>query len=67
MSNVVLLGASIFDNAAYVGGGPDVVTQLRRQLPQGWQATLRAVDGGVTSSVAAQVGQLSPRMPAISW
>lgn len=30
MSNVVLLGTSIFDNAAYVGGGPDVVTQLRR-------------------------------------
>lgn len=58
MSNVVLLGDSIFDNAAYVGGGPDVVTQLRRHLPQGWQATLRAVDGGVTGSVAAQVRQL---------
>ncbi|CAO3452789.1 SGNH/GDSL hydrolase family protein [Azospirillum largimobile] len=60
MSNVVLLGDSIFDNAAYVGGGPDVVTQLRPLLPQGWQATLRAVDGGVTGSVAAQVGQLPP-------
>ena len=60
MSNVVLLGDSIFDNAAYVGGGPDVVTQLRPLLPQGWQATLRAVDGGVTGSVAAQVRQLPP-------
>lgn len=58
MPNVVLLGDSIFDNAAYVGGGPDVVTQLRRHLPQGWQATLRAVDGGVTGSVAAQVRQV---------
>ncbi|CAO3410091.1 SGNH/GDSL hydrolase family protein [Azospirillum largimobile] len=60
MSNVVLLGDSIFDNAAYVGGGPDVVTQLRRHLPQGWQATLRAVDGGVTGSVVAQVLQVPP-------
>lgn len=60
MSNVVLLGDSIFDNAAYVGGGPDVVTQLRPLLPQGWQATLRAVDGGVTGSVAAQIRQLPP-------
>ena len=60
MSNVVLLGDSIFDNAAYVGGGPDVVTQLRPLLPRGWQATLRAVDGGVTGSVAAQIRQLPP-------
>lgn len=60
MSHVVLLGDSIFDNAAYVGGGPDVVTQLRRHLPQGWRATLRAVDGGVTGSVAAQLQQVPP-------
>ena len=60
MPHVLLLGDSIFDNAAYVGGGPDVVTQLRPLLPQGWQATLRAVDGAVTSGVPRQVQQLPP-------
>ena len=47
MSHIVLLGDSIFDNAAYVRGGPDVVTQLRELLPRGWQATLAAVDGAI--------------------
>ncbi len=28
MKHVVLLGDSIFDNKAYVGDGPDVITQL---------------------------------------
>ena len=55
MSHVVLLGDSIFDNAAYVGGGPDVVTQLRAALPAGWRATLCAVDGAVTHDVPAQL------------
>ena len=45
--HVVLIGDSIFDNGAYVAGGPDVVTQLRERLPQGWRATLGAVDGAV--------------------
>ncbi|HEX2724761.1 MAG TPA: SGNH/GDSL hydrolase family protein [Beijerinckiaceae bacterium] len=58
MSHVVLLGDSIFDNAAYVGGGPDVVRQLREVLPAGWTATLRAVDGAVTGSVKAQLARL---------
>src|SRR3712207_8799829 len=43
--HVVLLGDSIFDNGVYVSGGPDVVRQLRDELPPGWQATLRAIDG----------------------
>src|SRR5215218_670055 len=51
MNHVVLLGDSVFDNAAYVSGGPDVVTQLRGRLPSGWSATLAAVDGAVTASV----------------
>lgn len=51
----MLLGDSIFDNGSYVGGGPDVVTQLRSVLPPGWQATLLAVDGDVTSGVAHQL------------
>jgi hypothetical protein len=36
MGHLVLLGDSVFDNAAYVGGGPDVVAQLRARLPTGW-------------------------------
>jgi hypothetical protein len=56
--HVVLLGDSVFDNAAYVAGGPDVVTQLRRLLPGGWRATLLAVDGAVISGVAGQLRSL---------
>lgn len=55
MGHVVLLGDSIFDNAAYVGGGPDVIRQVRETLPQGWQATLKAVDGDVISDVHRQI------------
>jgi hypothetical protein len=53
--HVVLLGDSIFDNAAYVGGAPDVVRQLGRSLPEGWRATLLAVDGAVVSGVERQL------------
>ena len=55
MPHLVLLGDSIFDNAAYTDGGPDVVTQLRGLLPEGWRATLAAVDGAQAADVAAQV------------
>ncbi|HEV2080785.1 MAG TPA: SGNH/GDSL hydrolase family protein [Allosphingosinicella sp.] len=60
MAHIVLLGDSIFDNAVYVSGGPDVVRQLRDIVPERWQATLLAVDGAVTSGVAPQL----KRMPA---
>jgi hypothetical protein len=60
MKHIVLLGDSIFDNAAYVAGGPDVVQQLRTRLPAGWRATLLAADGGVTGSVQRQLQQLTP-------
>ena len=60
MSHVVLLGDSIFDNAAYVRGGPDVIRQLRGVLPPGWTGTLRAVDGAVTGSVPRQLQGLPP-------
>lgn len=53
--HVVLLGDSIFDNAAYTRGGPDVVTQLRGEIPRGWRATLAAVDGAVTAGVERQL------------
>jgi lysophospholipase L1-like esterase len=55
MGHVVLLGDSIFDNASYVPGEPDVVRQVRARLPAGWRATLAAVDGAVTRSVERQV------------
>jgi lysophospholipase L1-like esterase len=58
--HVVLLGDSIFDNAAYTGGAPDVVHQLRRRLPDGWRATLGAVDGVTTESVRGQLRRLPP-------
>jgi hypothetical protein len=56
--HVVLLGDSIFDNGAYVRGAPDVVRQLRAALPDGWRASLLAVDGAVTSDVARQVARI---------
>jgi lysophospholipase L1-like esterase len=58
MSHVVLLGDSIFDNGVYVPGQPDVVKQLRSALPDGWTATLCAVDGAVTRSVAGQLARI---------
>jgi lysophospholipase L1-like esterase len=58
MSHIVLLGDSIFDNAAYVRGGPDVVTQLRELLPGTWRASLLAVDGAVIGGVARQLSRL---------
>jgi hypothetical protein len=58
--HVVLLGDSIFDNRSYVGPGPDVVAELREELPDGWRATLLAVDGDVTSGVMRQLVKLPP-------
>lgn len=58
MPHVVLLGDSIFDNGAYVGGGPDVVAQLADKLPSTWRATLAAVDGAVTADVERQLARL---------
>jgi hypothetical protein len=58
MTHVVLLGDSIFDNAAYVSGGPDVVRQLCALLPAGWRATLNALDGAVISDVSEQLQRL---------
>jgi len=60
MSHVVLLGDCIFDNRRYTGGGPDVISQVRRALPPGWQATLLAIDGSVADDVPRQVGRLPP-------
>src|SRR4051794_38068886 len=53
--HVVLLGDSIFDNGAYTAGHPDVITHLRRLLPPDWRATLCAVDGATTHTLASQL------------
>jgi hypothetical protein len=58
MKHLVLLGDSIFDNAAYVNGGPDVIQQLRSILPNNCQATLLAVDGSITTDVITQVARI---------
>ena len=58
MGHLVLLGDSIFDNAAYVRGAPDLVRQLRGNLPTTWDATLLAVDGSVTRGVVSQLTRL---------
>lgn len=60
MPHLVLLGDSIFDNAAYVRGGPDVVTQLAGLLPAGWRATRCAVDGAVIADVPRQLDLVPP-------
>jgi hypothetical protein len=55
MKNVVLLGDSIFDNKSYVGSGPDVIEQLKGDLPSGWTATLAARDGSTTADIKSQL------------
>lgn len=58
MKHIVLLGDSIFDNGAYVRGGPDVIRQLGAKLPEGWKATLNARDGSLVENVGRQLAQL---------
>jgi hypothetical protein len=56
--HIVLVGDSIFDNGAYTGHDPDVVSHLRAKAAGGWKATLVAVDGSTTSSVPAQAARV---------
>jgi len=58
MPHLILLGDSIFDNGPYTAGGPDVVLQVRDILPQGWEASLLAVDGAITDDIPAQIRRL---------
>jgi hypothetical protein len=58
MQHVALIGDSILDNAAYVAGGPPVIAQVRERLPAGWNATLLAVDGSLTSDILKQLDRL---------
>ena len=58
MHHLILLGDSILDNAAYTNGGPAVINHVREQMPDGWHATLNAVDGATTEDVYAQLAVL---------
>ena len=62
MNHIVLLGDSVFDNKAYIDGGLDVIAHIRRQMPAGWKASLRAVDGSVVENVRKQAIDLPEDM-----
>lgn len=57
VTHVALLGDSVFDNAAYVAGAPDVAAQLRTVLTGG-NVTLLAQDGAVAADVLAQMKRI---------
>jgi hypothetical protein len=56
--HIALLGDSIFDNASYTAGAPDVIAHLRAGLPSGWRASLLAVDGSTTRDLGSQVARV---------
>jgi hypothetical protein len=56
--HIALLGDSIFDNASYTKGLPEVVAHLRELLPAGVEASLLAVDGSTTADLADQVSSI---------
>jgi hypothetical protein len=58
--HIALLGDSIFDNASYTRGLPDVVTHLRGLLPAGGKASLVAVDGSTTADLQDQIADIPP-------
>ena len=61
MSEIVLVGDSIFDNVKYVkpaDGEKPVIEHLRSSIPTGWTATLLAVDGNITTDIATQMTKL---------
>jgi hypothetical protein len=58
MPHLVLLGDSILGNRAYTAGGPDVIAQVRRRLPDGWRGSLRAIDGATTEEIPAQLSKV---------
>lgn len=55
MKHIVLLGDSLFDNKAYVGNEPDVITHLQDKISANWKTTLKAVDGNVIENVSRQL------------
>src|SRR5688572_5099397 len=58
MPHLVLLGDSIFDNAAYVPAGWSVHERLSKHLPRDFRSTLLAVDGAITCDLAQQLASM---------
>ncbi len=58
MPHIVLLGDSVFDNAAYVASKQEVIARLRHHLPVEWSVTLKAQDGAVAEDVRRQIDRL---------
>jgi hypothetical protein len=56
--HVALLGDSIFDNAAYTEGEPDVVSHLRMIVPDRCAFSLLARDGSTTGDLDRQLAAL---------
>jgi len=65
MKHILLLGDSIFDNAAYTEGGPAVIDQLGEALRPDWRVTLLAQDGATISDVAFQVSRIPSDVDAL--
>jgi hypothetical protein len=59
--SIALIGDSIFDNAGYVPGEPDVKEQLRGMMPDDVDVTLLAVDGDFVGDVSRQIQRLPPK------
>jgi hypothetical protein len=55
MPHVVLVGDSVFDNAAYSAPDPGVEARLIAELGDQWKVTLLAVDGSLTQQVHEQL------------
>lgn len=58
MPHIVLLSDSIFDNASYTGGKPDVIAQVKDRIAGRAKASLLAVDGATTRGIASQLARL---------
>jgi hypothetical protein len=58
MNHIILLGDSIFDNAAYVREGLEVMAHLRQLISPEWRVSLRAIDGSVVENVTDQTVDL---------
>lgn len=60
MTNIILLGDSVFDNQSYLASGErDVVTALRESMdPTKATATLLAVDGASIADIEGQLAHL---------
>jgi hypothetical protein len=56
--HLALLGDSILDNGQYTSGGPAVITQVGAMLPEGWQASLLAINGSLVDELPAQLSRL---------